>query len=140
MTDIALSSAVSSLLLIEKQMGVASNNIANANTVGYTKETVTVGERVTGGVGSGVTDLGTVSNIDQYLQAAVLQSNSSVGAGDGVQHGLSESSAGPRPDHQQHDRRQRPSLRTELRPGVARPDGGHAGRQFAANFGGRPTG
>ncbi len=76
MTDIAISSAVSSLLLIQKQMGVASNNIANANTVGYTRETVQATARVTAGVGSGVQDLGVVSNVDPYLQAAVMQSNS----------------------------------------------------------------
>lgn len=75
MTDLALSSAVSSLLIIEKQMGVASNNIANASTVGYTRETVQTAARITGGVGTGVTDLGTVSNVDQYMQAAVITAN-----------------------------------------------------------------
>ncbi len=75
MTDIALSSAVSSLVSIQQQMAVASNNIANANTVGYTKQTVQVAERVSGGVGTGVTDLGTINNVDQYLLASVLQSN-----------------------------------------------------------------
>ncbi len=75
MTDIALSSAISSLVTIQQQMAVASNNIANANTTGYTKETVQVAERVTGGVGTGVTNLGTVDNVDQYLLASVLQSN-----------------------------------------------------------------
>jgi flagellar hook-associated protein 1 len=75
MADIALSSAVSSLLTLEKQIGVTSNNIANANTTGYTKETVVVAERVAGGIGTGVADLGTVNNVDQYLQAATLQAN-----------------------------------------------------------------
>ncbi len=73
--NVALSSAVSSLLIIEKQMSVTSNNIANANTAGYSRETVQVGEAVTGGVGSGVRDLGTISNVDQFMQAAMLQSN-----------------------------------------------------------------
>ena len=76
MTSVALSSAVSSLLVIEKQIGVASNNIANANTVGYSNETEQVAAQVTGGTGTGVSDLGTVSNVDQYLQAAVLSANS----------------------------------------------------------------
>ena len=43
MTDLALSSAVSSLMLLQQQMSVTSNNISNANTVGYTAESVTVG-------------------------------------------------------------------------------------------------
>jgi flagellar hook-associated protein 1 FlgK len=73
--NVALSSAVSSLLLLEKQMGVVSNNIANANTTGYTVETVQVASNVTGGVGTGVTDLGTVSEVSKYLQDSVLQAN-----------------------------------------------------------------
>lgn len=69
--NVALSTAVSSLLLIEKQMGVASNNISNANTAGYSEETVQVAEAVTGGQGTGVTDLGVTSEVNQYLLASV---------------------------------------------------------------------
>jgi flagellar hook-associated protein 1 FlgK len=58
-------------------MGVVSNNIANANTSGYTVETVQVASNVTGGVGTGVTDLGTVSQVSKYLQDSVLQANTS---------------------------------------------------------------
>jgi flagellar hook-associated protein 1 FlgK len=76
MTSIALSSAVSSLLVLEKQMGVVSNNISNANTAGYTEETLQVGAANYGGVGSGVQDLGTTSDVDKYLQASVIQANS----------------------------------------------------------------
>jgi flagellar hook-associated protein 1 FlgK len=75
MTNIALSSAVSSLLVIEKQMGVVSNNISNANTAGYTAESVQVGASVTNGVGTGVNDLGTISNVDKFLQASVIGAN-----------------------------------------------------------------
>jgi flagellar hook-associated protein 1 FlgK len=76
MTTIALSSAVSSLLVLEKQMSVVSNNISNANTAGYTAETLNVGENVANGIGGGVVDLGITSNVDQFLQASVLQANS----------------------------------------------------------------
>lgn len=76
MTDLALSSAVSSLMLLQQQMSVASSNIANANTAGYTKESVTVAAQVTNGVGSGVQGLGIVSNVDKYLQAQVITANS----------------------------------------------------------------
>lgn len=73
--NVALSNSVSSLLLLEKQMSVTSNNIANANTSGYSKESVVVGASVTGGVGTGVTDLGTVSEVDKFLQDSVLKAN-----------------------------------------------------------------
>lgn len=73
--DVSLSSAVSSLLLLEKQMSVTSNNIANANTSGYSKESVVVASSVTGGVGTGVTDLGTVSEVDKFIQDSVLKAN-----------------------------------------------------------------
>jgi flagellar hook-associated protein 1 FlgK len=76
MTDLALSSAVSSLMLLQQQMSVASSNISNANTAGYTAESVTVAAQVTNGVGSGVENLGIVSNVDKYLQAQVITANS----------------------------------------------------------------
>lgn len=76
MTDLALSSAVSSLLLLQKQMSVTSSNISNANTKGYTAETEQTGTLVVGGIGGGVQDLGTVSNVDQFLQAQITSSNS----------------------------------------------------------------
>lgn len=76
MTNIALSSAVSSLLVLEKQMGVVSNNISNANTAGYTAETLQVGANVTGDIGGGVNDLGITNSVDQYLQASVTAANS----------------------------------------------------------------
>ncbi len=76
MTDLALSSAVSSLLLLQKQMSVTSSNISNANTAGYTAESEQVSALVVGGVGGGVQDLGTISNVDKYLQAQVVKANS----------------------------------------------------------------
>lgn len=76
MTDLALSSAVSSLMVLQQQMSVTSSNISNANTAGYTAETVQVAASVTNGVGSGVMTLGTVSNVDPYLQAQVIATNS----------------------------------------------------------------
>ena len=76
MADLALSSAVSSLLLLQKQMSVTSSNISNANTAGYTAETEQVGALVVQGVGGGVQDLGTTSNVDQFLQAQITSANS----------------------------------------------------------------
>jgi len=76
MADLALSTAVSSLLLLEKQMSVTSANIANANTPGYTAESEQITSQVVGGVGAGVQDHGTVNNVDQFLQAQVISANS----------------------------------------------------------------
>jgi flagellar hook-associated protein 1 FlgK len=75
MTDLALSSAVSSLLLLQKQMSVTSSNISNANTAGYTAESEQVAAVVINGVGGGVQDLGTTSNVDQFLQAQINTAN-----------------------------------------------------------------
>lgn len=76
MADLALSSAVSSLLLLQKQMSVTSSNIANANTAGYTAETEQVTAQVINGIGGGVQDNGTVSNVDKFLQAQINSANS----------------------------------------------------------------
>jgi len=75
MSDLALSSAVSSLMLLQKQMSVTSSNISNANTVGYSAESVQVGAVVVNGMGGGVQDLGITNNVDKYLQAQVLTAN-----------------------------------------------------------------
>jgi flagellar hook-associated protein 1 FlgK len=76
MTDLALSSAIGSLMVLQQQMSVTSSNISNANTPGYTAETVQLGASVIDGVGSGVVALGTISNVDQYLQAQLISANS----------------------------------------------------------------
>jgi flagellar hook-associated protein 1 FlgK len=75
MTDLALSSAVSSLLLLQKQMSVTSSNISNANTAGYTAESEQVSSVVIDGVGGGVQDLGTTSNVNQFLEAQINTAN-----------------------------------------------------------------
>lgn len=74
--NVALSSAVSSLLVIEKQMAVTSNNISNANTPGYTKETVNTSAQVVGGTVTGVTAAAATSYVDQYLQQSIVQNTS----------------------------------------------------------------
>lgn len=76
MTDLALSSAVSSLLLLQKQMSVTSSNISNANTAGYTAESEQVSAVVVNGVGGGVQDMGTVTNVDPFLEAQIINANS----------------------------------------------------------------
>lgn len=80
--NLALSTAVSSLLTVQQQMAVASNNLANANTVGYSKQTVNVTSVVAGGVGAGVTSAGVSINVDPFLFASVLKANTSASASD----------------------------------------------------------
>ncbi|HVI49885.1 MAG TPA: flagellar hook-associated protein FlgK [Candidatus Sulfotelmatobacter sp.] len=75
--NVALSSAVSSLLVIEKQMGTVSNNISNANTAGYTQETVTTATRSVDGTVTGVTASSATSYVDQYLEQSIVQNTSS---------------------------------------------------------------
>lgn len=74
--NVALSSAVSSLLVIEKQMGVTSNNISNANTAGYTKQTVNTAAQSINGTVTGVTAQAATTYIDQYLQGSIVQNTS----------------------------------------------------------------
>lgn len=78
--NLALTAAVSSLMSVQKQMGVASNNIANATTEGYSKQTVNLASRVTGGVGTGVTDNGITTSVDKFLLASIVASTTSSSA------------------------------------------------------------
>lgn len=74
--SVSLSSAVSSLLVIEKQMAVASNNISNANTAGYTEQTVTTTAQAIGGNVTGVTAGSATTYIDQFLEQSIVQNTS----------------------------------------------------------------
>ena len=74
--SIALGSAVSSLMVIEQEMAVASANISNATTADYTEKTVTVAATDAGGVGTGVTALDVTSTVDKYLLSQIVAANS----------------------------------------------------------------
>ena len=77
--NLALSSAVSSILTIQQQMSIASNNLANANTEGYSKQTLDVQARVTGGVGTGVDGVGIITYVNKYLLNSVVKAGSQAG-------------------------------------------------------------
>ena len=51
--DIARSIAVSSLMASQVQISVASSNVSNADTAGYTLKTATQVSTTSGGVGTG---------------------------------------------------------------------------------------
>ena len=70
--NIALSSAVSSLLTIEQQMAVTSSNISNANTVGYTEKSVSTSTQITNGLGGTVAGIIT-SKVNAYLLKDIVK-------------------------------------------------------------------
>jgi flagellar hook-associated protein 1 FlgK len=80
--DIALRIAVSSLMTTQVQMSVASANISNADTTGYTEKTANQAATVTAGVGTGATITGITSNVDKLLLKSLMQAISALGAAD----------------------------------------------------------
>jgi flagellar hook-associated protein 1 len=78
--DIARLIAFSALSATEVQIGVASSNISNADTAGYTKKTANQVAAVSGGVGTGVSITGISSNVDQLLLKSLIGSTSDLGA------------------------------------------------------------
>ena len=105
MADI-LSTAVSGLEAFQQALAVTANNISNASTAGYTRQTVQLAPALaqntgTGYVGSGVDVTGVIRNLDQFAQAqlqsanqAVSQQNALVGVANQVDNALGNSSNG----------------------------------------------
>lgn len=80
--NIARSIAFSGLSATQVQISVASANIANADTTGYTKKTANQASSVTAGVGTGVTVTGITSTVDRLLLKSLIASNSDLGSAD----------------------------------------------------------
>jgi len=76
---LALNNALSGLLANQTALGTVSNNIANANTEGYSRQYVEQSARVVGGIASGVQIDTIARKVDQYLEAAVQQHTTNVG-------------------------------------------------------------
>ena len=74
--------ALSSLLTTQVQMTVASANIANAGTQGYTEKTAKQASVVTGGAGAGVTITGISSTVDKLLLRSLMTATSDLGSAD----------------------------------------------------------
>lgn len=70
----ALSTALTGLAVNQKALSVISQNIANANTVGYTRKVVDQSTIVLDGVGSGVKIDGVSRKVDEYLNRSVRSS------------------------------------------------------------------
>jgi flagellar hook-associated protein 1 FlgK len=82
MSIAGLSSALSSLSVIQKQLGLASANIANADVDGYTTKTVKLSTVVSGGTGSGVSSSVATSSVDKFLLQDIAAAKSAAGKAD----------------------------------------------------------
>ncbi len=80
--DIARSIAFSGLSATQVQISVASANISNADTKGYTEKTADQSSSVTAGVGTGVTITGISSSVDKLLLKSLVGADSDLGAAD----------------------------------------------------------
>ena len=78
--SIARYSAYSALMTTQTQISVASANIANADTEGYTKKTATQVATVSNGIGTGTTITGISSNVDKLLLKSLFQAVSALGS------------------------------------------------------------
>lgn len=78
--SVATYSALSSLRAIQVQMSVASANIANADTDGYSKKSADQATTATSGVGTGVVITGITSSVSKYLVNSIVEATSEDGA------------------------------------------------------------
>jgi flagellar hook-associated protein 1 FlgK len=80
--EIAQSIAFSGLAATQVRLSVASANISNADTTGYTEKTANQQASVTAGVGTGVTVTGISSAVDKLLLKSLIGATSDLGAAD----------------------------------------------------------
>ena len=88
--DIARNIAFSGLWATQVQISVASANIANADTKGYTEKTANQASSITSGVGTGVTVTGITSTVDKLLLKSLIGANSDLGSADTVNSYLTQ--------------------------------------------------
>ena len=77
---LALNNALSGLNVNQRALAVLSNNIANANTAGYSRQVVDQSAQILDGVGSGVRIDDISRKIDKYLDRSIQREMSSVGS------------------------------------------------------------
>jgi flagellar hook-associated protein 1 FlgK len=77
---VARSIACSALTATQVKLSVASANVANADTAGYTRKTASQSANVLGGVGTGVSITGITSNIDKLLLRSIIGAATELGA------------------------------------------------------------
>ena len=75
----SLFTATSGLAASQRALGVVANNVANANTEGFSRKNVNLETRVLDGEGRGVTVADTTRVADQYLNAELRRQESAFG-------------------------------------------------------------
>jgi flagellar hook-associated protein 1 FlgK len=80
--DVALRIATSSLMTTQVQISVASANISNADTKGYTVKTANQVANVSAGVGTGTMITSITSSVDKLLLKSLMQATSALGSAD----------------------------------------------------------
>jgi flagellar hook-associated protein 1 len=88
--DIARLIAFSAISATEVQIGIASSNVANADTKGYTQKTGNQVADYMGGVGTGVSVTGISSNVDQLLLKSLISATSDLGSADTTNNYMTE--------------------------------------------------
>jgi flagellar hook-associated protein FlgK len=81
---LALNNALSGLNVNQRAMAVLSNNIANANTEGYSRQTLDLSSVTYDGVGQGVRVEDVVRKVDEFLLTAINRQQSKVAEADTV--------------------------------------------------------
>lgn len=76
---LALNNALSGLNVAQRSLSVLSNNVANANTPGYSRQVLELSSHHVGPYGSGVRIEQIVRKIDEYLNRSVQNQTSAVG-------------------------------------------------------------
>ncbi len=79
---ITLSNALSGLAVNQSALQVTSNNVANANTAGYSRKTVSQESRLLDGVGAGVQISGIERAVDEFLVREVRRETGVLGERD----------------------------------------------------------
>jgi flagellar hook-associated protein 1 FlgK len=82
--------AFSGLSAAQVQIALASSNISNADTTGYTEETANQVATVTGGAGSGVEITGISTYVDKLLFKSLIGATSDLGSADTTNTYLTE--------------------------------------------------
>ena len=97
----ALHTATNALLVTQSSISVASSNVSNAGTEGYTRKTLATDSVVLSGYGAGVTSGGVTSSADPFLSASIIEQSSDAGEAnviaiylDQLQQGLGTTSSG----------------------------------------------
>ena len=82
--------AFSGLSAAQVQISIASSNISNADTTGYTEEVANQVSTVTAGAGSGVEITGISTNVDKLLLKSLIGATSDLGSADATNNYLTE--------------------------------------------------